>query len=113
MYCELVIPPIVLDMDGDGVELLSKKESNARMDIDADGYYERISWVKGDDALLYIDHNGSGTIDHNNEFSFASFAGRGASDLEGLRTFDINKDNIFDSNDKDFSQAGIWQDNKK
>jgi hypothetical protein len=109
-FCDLQIPPIVLDMDGDGVELLAKGESPARMDIDGDGFYERISWVKGDDALLYIDHNNSGIIDQNNEFSFASFAGRGATDLEGLRTFDTNQDNVFDSKDEAFSQAGVWQD---
>ena len=103
-------PPIVLDMDGDGVELLAKDESLARLDIDRDGYLEKVSWVKGDDAILYIDHNNSGAIDNYNEFSFASFAGRGASDLEGLRTFDTNADGVFDKNDESFSQSGIWQD---
>jgi hypothetical protein len=109
-FCDYQIPPIVLDLDGDGIELLSKKESSARLDIDNDGFYERISWVKGDDALLYIDHNNNGIIDENNEFSFARFAGPGAGDLEGLRTFDLNQDNVLDSKDEIFSKAGIWQD---
>ncbi|MDM7859258.1 hypothetical protein QTP81_01395 [Alteromonas sp. ASW11-36] len=104
------IPPILLDLTGDGITLLSMKDSRARMDIDSDGFEERISWVGATDGILVIDHNGSGTVDHYNEFSFASFAGRGSSDLDGLKTFDDNGDGVFDHLDRAFDSAFVWID---
>lgn len=104
------IPPIILDMDNDGIELSGYDTSIARMDIDNDGFDEHITWVDPDDAIFVIDHNGSGTIDDTREFSFASFKGKGASDLEGLQTFDTNNDGIFDIQDDAFAYSGIWHD---
>ncbi|OHU86199.1 MULTISPECIES: calcium-binding protein [Pseudoalteromonas] len=104
------IPPIAIDLDGDGVEFLSKKESQARLDMDNDGFQEKVSWVSADDGLLALDFNGSGTIDELSEISFARLAGAGSSDLEGLRTLDTNQDNIFDQADDAYAFAYIWQD---
>lgn len=108
--CNMYLPPIVLDLDGDGIELLTKKKSSARIDIDDDGYFEKVSWVKSDDAIFVIDHNSSGTIDSLNEFSFSAFAPFGSTDLDGLRTFDTNLDGKFDNKDEAFKKSGIWLD---
>ena len=37
--------PVVLDLDGDGVELVALEDSTAFYDIDGDGYRERMAWV--------------------------------------------------------------------
>ena len=108
--CDLQVPPIILDIDGSGVEFVIAKNSNARVDIDSDGYEEKVSWIKPTAGILVIDHNFSGNVDEITEFSFASFAGHGASDLDGLKTFDENNDGVFDSKDASFSQVYIWID---
>ncbi|QBL09680.1 calcium-binding protein [Rheinheimera sp. D18] len=104
------IPPIILDLDGDGLEMTSIKASRAFMDFDNDGYYEKLSWVNGDDGILFLDLNNSGTLDQYNEFALASHAGPKMSDLDGLRTFDSNKDNLFNESDEAFFKAGVWVD---
>ncbi|MHA3916659.1 hypothetical protein, partial [Halovulum sp. GXIMD14793] len=55
--------PVVIDMDGDGVELISIHDSEVHFDLDADGFREHMGWVSPDDALLAIDRNGNGQID--------------------------------------------------
>jgi hypothetical protein len=54
--------PLVLDLEGDGVELRSM-EGGVEFDIDNDGQVERTGFVTGDDALLALDKNGNGRID--------------------------------------------------
>lgn len=108
--CEGFIPPIVLDLNGDGVELLDTKDSDARLDIDNDGFKEKISWVSPEDGILILDHNGSGSVDDISEFSFARFGPEGSTDLGGLQAFDSNQDNVFDSQDDAFTNSFIWQD---
>ncbi|MEZ5850414.1 MAG: hypothetical protein R3D68_07170 [Hyphomicrobiaceae bacterium] len=54
--------PLVLDLDGDGVELISLANSNAHLDYGGDGFAERTGWVKGDARLLVFDRNGNGTV---------------------------------------------------
>ena len=51
--------PIILDMDGDGVEISIFGEVS--FDMDGDGYLERTDWVSQDDAFLVLDLNADGT----------------------------------------------------
>jgi hypothetical protein len=57
--------PLVLDLDGDGVELRSL--SGAYFDMDLDGFAERTGWVSADDGMLALDRDGNGTIDNITE----------------------------------------------
>ncbi|MBO6690333.1 MAG: hypothetical protein JJ919_17840, partial [Henriciella sp.] len=59
--------PLVLDLDGDGLELTFLKQSATFFDIDSDGIRERTSWVSADDGLLVLDRNGNGLIDSGQE----------------------------------------------
>ncbi|MCY4320465.1 MAG: hypothetical protein OXE76_15080, partial [Alphaproteobacteria bacterium] len=54
--------PIVLDLDGDGVELVALERSTAFFDINGDGYRERMAWVSADDGFLAYDKDGDGLI---------------------------------------------------
>lgn len=106
-----VAAPIVLDLDGDGVELTSFHESSTFFDIDADGFAENTGWVGADDGLLAIDLNGDGNIGHADEFVFTRHAPGTDSDLEALaQAFDTNGDLILDANDTDWSKFRVWQD---
>jgi hypothetical protein len=104
------IPPIVLDRDGDGIELVSFAASTARFDQDGDGTRDRTGWVGADDALLAIDLNGNGLVDDGSEISFQRFVEGAVSDLEGLAHFDTNANGKIDSGDAQFGAFRIWQD---
>ena len=55
--------PLVLDLDGDGIETLGARESTALFDLDNDGIKTRLGWLKSDDGMLVIDRNGNGVVD--------------------------------------------------
>lgn len=65
-------PPIVLDLDGDGVELVNLRESAVFFDIDADGFTENTGWASADDGILSIDLDADGAITTADEFVFAN-----------------------------------------
>jgi Ca2+-binding RTX toxin-like protein len=99
-------PPLVFDMDNDGVETISLENSKAFFDFDGNGFAQRTSWVSRDDALLAIDRDLSGQIEDVNElFGFLDKTG-----FEELGELDTNGDNLIDINDEEFGQLRVWQD---
>jgi Ca2+-binding RTX toxin-like protein len=104
------IPPVVLDLDGDGVELVSLAQSSIFFDMDDDGKLDRTGWVRADDGLLVLDRNGNGLIDQSREFRFAVDLEGAQSDLEGLRAFDTNGNGQFDEGDGEFARFQVWRD---
>jgi hypothetical protein len=108
-YCQHR-PPIILDLDGDGLEITPIELSRTFSDFDNDGFKERTSWVEGGDGILFVDLNDSGTLDQPQEYSLASLASFGSSDLTGFKTLDLNKDDLFDEFDEYFHKAGVWID---
>ena len=58
--------PIILDLDGDGVETTGVK-AGAYFDHAGDGFAEQTGWVGADDGLLVYDRNGNGVIDSGAE----------------------------------------------
>ncbi|HEY0186727.1 MAG TPA: hypothetical protein VGC67_04500 [Cellulomonas sp.] len=98
--------PLVVDLDGDGVELISLAESTAQFDLNGDGLAERTAWVGPDDALLARDLDGNGTIDDVSELF-------GSQDLDGfteLRELDSNGDGRIDAADEAFDTLRLWRD---
>jgi len=104
--------PVVLDMDGDGVELVQQSDSKAWFDVKGNGYRSHIGWVAPDDGMLVIDLGADGKIDQPKELSIALWTSQTTdTDLEALASvFDTNKDGKFDSRDARFSEFRIWQD---
>lgn len=98
--------PLVLDLDGDGIELVSLVNSNVYWDIDQDGFAEAIGWVQADDGFLAIDANSDGIITDHSEL-FGSVAEDGFTDL---RLLDSNSDNVINASDTAFGQLLIWRD---
>ena len=102
--------PIVLDLDGDGLELVSLEDSTAFYDIDGDGYRERMGWVSADDGLLAYDKNGDGVISGREELSFVDYVPGARTDLEGLAHFDSNGDGRLDDSDAEWGKFRVWRD---
>jgi hypothetical protein len=88
--------PLVLDLDGDGIELTSARQG-AEFDITGDGKTERTAFVKGNDAFLAIDKNRNGEIDNGSElFGDQHGAPNG---FEELAKYDSNQDGLIDEHD--------------
>lgn len=107
--------PIVLDLDGDGVELVGLDDSTATFDFDDDGLAERVGWVGADDGLLVFDADGNGIIDAADEVAFVGYLEGARTDLEGLSAFDSDGDGQLTEADAaeggfDWSQFQVWRD---
>ncbi|MCL4677160.1 MAG: type I secretion C-terminal target domain-containing protein [Alphaproteobacteria bacterium] len=100
--------PLVLDLDGDGIELTAIDTENPEVafDLDNDGFAEVTGWVSADDGLLARDINENGRIDDASElFGSASTDG-----FAILSLLDSNGDLVINQNDTAFSELLIWQD---
>ena len=98
--------PLVLDMDGDGIELIALSDSQAMFDLDNDNFAQHTGWVAPDDALLAIDRNGNGRIDDIDEV-FGSGTVDGFTELAAL---DSNGDGTIDASDARFGDLLLWRD---
>lgn len=60
--------PLVLDLDGDGIETLAHAfRDGAMFDFNADGLRNATGWVKSDDGILVFDRNNNSLIDSGRE----------------------------------------------
>ncbi len=99
--------PVLLDLDGDGVEFLGLGAGVA-YDLDGDGILESTALVGADDGLLIHDANGDGNVSGASEFVFG---GGSMTDLAAVAVlFDSNADGILDASDAAYAEFGVWQD---
>lgn len=105
--------PIILDLDGDGVETLGL-EHGVSFDIDNDGTQETTGWVGKDDGLLVRDVNNDGIINNASELigqdTVKSNGQRAVDGYDALRDLDTNNDGVFNAQDDAWSQMQVWQD---
>ncbi len=99
--------PLVLDLDGDGIELSAETYVTGKYyDLNGDGFAERTGWVGADDGFLVRDANANGKIDDISEM----FGNKNQSGFAMLSSLDSNLDGVIDSNDTEFSNLRVWQD---
>ncbi|BAS68398.1 cadherin-like domain-containing protein [Bathymodiolus septemdierum thioautotrophic gill symbiont] len=104
--------PVILDLDGNGIEITTLDNSNAYFDFDDDTYLEKTAWTT--DAILVFDENNDGQITSSSEIAFAKLTDTDDTDLEALKTeFDSNNDGVLNANDTQFSQFKLWQDSNQ
>ncbi|MDO9226520.1 MAG: hypothetical protein Q7W53_10960, partial [Pseudomonadota bacterium] len=105
--------PLVLDLDGDGLETVSTR-TGAYFDHDANGFAELTGWAGKDDGLLVWDRNGNGMIDSGRElFGDRTLLKTGAFAADGyaaLAEWDDNKDGRIDANDAIWANLKLWRD---
>jgi Ca2+-binding RTX toxin-like protein len=104
------IDPIVLDLNGDGVQLISYENSSVVFDVDNDQYAERTGWASANDGILVHDKNGDGVINDITETISEYYVENVADGLDALKTLDSNQDGLFDKNDSMWEILRVWQD---
>ncbi len=104
-----VYSPVVLDLDGDGVELLTIDEGIA-FDWNRDGMAESTGWAGPDDGFLVYDYDHDTLVTRADELMLREYLPDATTDLEGLRAFDSNEDGTFNGEDKSWNDFGVWQD---
>lgn len=94
--------PLIVDLDGDGVET-SDIYGNVFFDHDGNGFAEKTSWVGKDDGLLVRDLNNNGQIDNGTELfgnnTVLSNGQKATNGFEALADLDSNNDGVFNNQD--------------
>lgn len=112
--------PLVLDLDGDGLDLTYRSSISKSFDLDANYYAGPTAWVLPDDGFLVRDINGDGRINDGTEMfspSGSGFQGLGLLDgnADGVVNAadnglaDFNGDSVIDSSDV-LSDLKVWVD---
>jgi hypothetical protein len=101
------ISPIILDLDGDGVETTNVKDG-AYFDHDGNGFAEQTGWAASDDGLLVMDRNNDGIINDGRELfgseTILSNGQRASNGFEALAELDDNHDGKIDASDAAFAR---------
>ena len=110
---EATISPLILDLDGDGVETISKSVG-IHFDHNGNHFSETTGWVGKDDGLLVLDRNGNGKIDNGGELfgnnTQLTNGNKAANGFAALVEFDSNHDGKINASDTAFNQLRVWKD---
>ena len=100
------IDPLILDLDGDGLEFINLNTSKAKFDLTGDGFATHTSWVSKDDGLLALDKNNDNKINDIDEL----FGSESVTGFEELAELDTNQDGKINVQDERFNDLLVWQD---
>lgn len=107
------IDPLILDLDGDGVETLSVKDG-VFFNLDCAGLKEAVGWVSPDDGLLVVDLDGDGRITSGAElfgnFTMRSVGQHATEGFDALAEYDTNRDRSVDRQDAAYHRLQVWRD---
>ncbi|MEO5345981.1 MAG: hypothetical protein H7834_06345, partial [Magnetococcus sp. YQC-9] len=99
--------PLVLDLDGDGVELV---DGGIHFDMAVRGDLQDTGWVGPHDGFLALDFNHDGVINDAAElFSEGSLADA-PTGMAALAKLDSNLDHLLDAHDTAWQELLVWRD---
>ena len=100
--------PIILDLNGNGVEITELSTSNQFRDAAGDGLLHRTAWAASGDGVLFYDVGNDGLITEKREYVFTEWDPTATSDLKALRAaFDTNGDGKLTVADAAFAQFKV------
>ena len=67
------LDPVLLDLDGNGIQINEVTRSTVFMDTGGDGLLHRTAWAGAGDGVLFYDMNGDGQISDQREFVFTEW----------------------------------------
>ena len=106
--------PLVLDLDGDGIETTGRLDPVVTFDHDGDGVKTGTGWIRPDDGWLVRDLNANGSIDTGAELFGVDTVKRDGSKakdgFDALAELDSSGDELIDSKDAVFASLRIWRD---
>src|SRR5882757_2240575 len=105
-----VAAAVALDLDGKGIQTLTRAKSGVRYDLDGDGLADSTSWIGATEGFLFLDRDKSGTLNSLAELNFTTDLAGATSGLAGLKAFDTNSDGTLSAADVRFGDFFIWQD---
>lgn len=106
----LSIDPVIIDLDGDGIELVPLENSTVQYDMDNDGILDQTAWAGADDGILALDRDGNGLIEGRSEISFLTEQDTAVTEIEALQRYDTNQNGFFDAQDEMFQSVRVWRD---
>ncbi|SHK49899.1 hypothetical protein [Thermocrinis minervae] len=102
----LIFDPLVIDLDGDGIELTDINDSTAMFDLSGSGFANKVGWISKDDGFLVLDKNNDNRINDISEM----FGNATQSGFAMLSLYDTNRDGRIDAFDDVFKNLKVWQD---
>ena len=77
--------PVLLDLNGNGVQIADLSKSTQFIDAGGDGLKHRSAWAAAGDGVLFVDADGDGKISDRREYVFTDWAPGAGDDMEALR----------------------------
>lgn len=106
--------PLILNLDGKGIQTIAPSSIGARFDHNADGIATATGWAAAGNGILALDINQNGKIDNGKEiFGNHTHLKNGETAAHGyaaLAELDSNSDGIISELDNAFSSLKVWQD---
>ena len=106
--------PLILNLDGKGIQTIAPSSISARFDHNADGIATATGWTAAGNGILALDLDKNGKIDSGKEiFGNHSVLSNGATAAHGyaaLAELDSNNDGKVNALDKAFNELRVWID---
>ena len=102
--------PVMLDLDGDGIETVGKDASGVAFDVDDSGFMKQTGWATGGDAFLTLDRDYNGATNTGREMFSNSVVDISRRGLAGMAWVDSNYDGRLTAADPVWNELKVWQD---
>lgn len=106
--------PIIIDLNGNGVQTYARDSQFVRFDLDNNGFAERTGWIDEYDGFLVRDLNGDGRINNGSELfgnhTLLANGKKAANGFDALKELDSNGDGKITRADDAWSELRVWQD---
>lgn len=102
--------PVVLDLDGDGIETVNKSTSGVAFDVDDSGFMKQTGWATGGDAFLTLDRDYNGETNTGREMFSNSVVDISRRGLAGMAWVDSSYDGKLTAADPVWNELKVWLD---
>ena len=107
-FDEMSAEPIILDLDGNGIEIIDLTKSTMFVDATGDGLQNRTAWAGAGDGVLFYDPDNLNAIVEKRQYVFTEWDPTATSDMEALASyFDSNGDGVLDASDAEFANFKV------